>query len=187
MKELVEAVWKNIKQTTTYYKKSNKNIVLNESKKDEFKNEFENMYKEIRSKYMKENVKFLDRHKTAALIIVCMTKCELTYLENKDENLVYLGNEMFSTEIAFNWMLNSLNKTLRKNGIKELKDYILPEPFTCKTRYFEVFCRNLYFAKMDFVLNPLEIAEKLFLIEYITLLKSGIDTSILKQDLTDSE
>lgn len=40
--------------------------------------------------------------------------------------------------------------------------------------------RNLYYAKTDYKLNPLDLADRLFLVEYIALMKEGIDPDTLK-------
>lgn len=44
----------------------------------------------------------------------------------------------------------------------------------------DIMCRNLYYAKTDFTLNPLDLADRLFLVEYIALTKDGINPDILK-------
>ena len=44
----------------------------------------------------------------------------------------------------------------------------------------EIMCRNLYYAKNDYKLNPLDLADRLFLVEYIALTKEGIAPDILK-------
>mgnify|MGYP006868100695 FL=1 len=44
----------------------------------------------------------------------------------------------------------------------------------------DIICRNLYYAKTDYKLNPLDLADRLFLVEYFALSSEGIVPDILK-------
>lgn len=65
-----------------------------------------------------------------------------------------------------------------KTNYEEIKE--LPNAQSCGTPYMEIMCRNLYYAKNDYKLNPLDLADRLFLVEYIALTKEGIAPDILK-------
>ena len=79
-------------------------------------------------------------------------------------------------------MQSQLNKILVDKNLQPIKALWFPKAVSCKTPYFEIFCRNLYFSNNSdkWGLNPLDIAEKLFILEYVTLEKAGIDPQILK-------
>ena len=179
MKPIIDAYWKELKNATTYYRKKNKNIVFDDSKYQEFYDVFKKKYNAIRHEYMKENVTALDRHKVAAVMIVTSIEVKaVSYRGELSEKQHFLGSEMFSTEVALSWMLDTLNKKLVGLGKTPIVSYHMPKAFSCDTPYFEVFTRNLFFSNRDYKLSPLDVSEKLFLIEYISLLKNNIDPSI---------
>lgn len=178
----IVAYWNALKKTTALYQEKDSNIVFNENKYNEFESNFKEMYERIKKEYMKPNVRNLDRHKVASVMIVTTLNLDIiTYAKNIGEKHCFLGSEMFSTEVALNWMLDSLNDKLKGFGKDSLKAYYMPQAFTCNTPYFDIFCRNLYLAKRDYKLNPLDISEKLYLLEYITLQQKNIDPSILQE------
>ena len=180
MKPIIDAYWKELKNTVTYYQKKNKNIVFDDSKYQEFYDAFKKTYYAIRDDYMKENVTALDRHKVAAVMVVVSIETNvISYIAELQEEQNFLGSELFSTEVALSWMLDTLNKKLIALGKQPIASYHMPEAFSCDTPYFEIFTRNLFFTHRDYKLSPLDVSEKLFLIEYISLLKNNIDPSIL--------
>lgn len=180
MKPIIDAYWKELKNTATYYQKKNKKIVFNDNKYQEFYEAFKKTYYAIRNVYMKENVTALDRHKVAAVMIVTTIETKvISYGEELQEEQNFLGSEMFSTEVALSWMLDTLNKKLVALGKAPIVSYCMPKAFSCDTPYFEIFTRNLFFTHRDYRLSPLDVSEKLFLVEYISLLKNNIDPSIL--------
>ncbi len=78
-------------------------------------------------------------------------------------------------------MVGKLNEKLSAKGSKKkIEQFIFPDAQSCKTSYIDIICRNLYYARTDFQMNPLDLADRLFLIEYIALLKEGINPDILK-------
>ena len=176
MTVIVNAFWNNLKKTVSFYQENDKDIVFNQDKYDEFKKSFENSYDFVKEKYMKSSVRALDRHKVAAVMIVAALNSNVvSYKKTLGEKKHFLGEEMFSTEVALNWMLDALNKKLGELGVNEVQAYHMPKAFACETPYFDIFCRNLYYAEKYYVLNPMDIAEKLYLLEYITILQNGID------------
>ena len=180
MTPIIKAYWKELKRTALYYQKKNKNICFNEDKYNEFHDVFEATYRAIRAEYMKENVTALDRHKVAAVMIVTTIETQvISYSEPIPEGQHFLGSEMLSTEVALSWMLDTLNKKLVEVGKVPIEAYFMPQAFSCDTPYFEIFTRNLFFTHKDYRLSPLDISEKLFLMEYITLLKNDIAPEIL--------
>lgn len=182
MKQIIEAVWDSLKSEVEFYKKKDPNIEFATEKFEDFGKAFRVLYNHIKDEYMEESVDNLDRHKVAAIIIVVTLECELiTYKKVLKDNQVFLGQEMIVAQLALSWMLRNLNEVLEEKGQQPVRSYHMPEAFACPTPYFEILCRNLYFSKRDYVLNPLDIAEKLYLIEYITVFKKGRDLSVLKE------
>ena len=165
MTGIVNAFWDKLQETVSFYQEDDRDIVFNQDKYDEFKKCFENSYDFIKDKYMKSSVRALDRHKVAAVMIVASLKSNVvSYRKTLGEKKHFFGEEMFSTEVALNWMLDALNKKLRELGVSEVQEYHMPKAFACETPYFDIFCRNLYYAEQYYVLNPLDISEKLYLL-----------------------
>lgn len=174
MTSILKAFWSALNSIVDYHKKDDDALILND-KFNEFKMTATDMYNSMKNSYMKESVTTLDRHKVAAVMIASSVECNVVSYNRNLNKFVFLGNEMFSTEVALDWMLTSMNDKLKSNGFKGIvSEYYMPDPFACRTPYFEIFCRSLYYAKQRNLLNPLDIAEKLFLIEHLTLMKEQI-------------
>ncbi len=182
MKPIIDSIWNAVKEKIEYLQDDDKNIIFDDSKYDAFKNEFENLYESIKEKYMNKHVTALDRHKVAAVMIVSLLKTNVIAYKKISDKFVFIGSEMIATEIALSWMCQNLNERLNELKIEvEITEYIMPRAFACDTPYFEIFSRNLFFAQENYKLNPLDIAEKLFLLEYITIIKNNIDPILLHE------
>ena len=183
MTPVLKAFWDALDDTVRYHQKNDDAVILNHDKFDSFKALATELYNSIKNTYMKPTVDTLDRHKVAAVMIVSAIKCKaVEYSKPLQENTVFLGCEMFATEVALTWMLESMNEKLRDSGAEiQISEYYMPEAFACSTPYFEIFSRNLFFAQKHYHLNPLDIAEKLFLLEFITVIKNGVSPSLLHE------
>lgn len=182
MRQLIESVWESIKKAQQLYSdKQHVNFDVSDIKKDSFSKKFQEAYDVMKKKYMSKDVVALDRHKVAALIICTIVDEEIvTYTKNLDPNYIFLGNEMVALSVGLSYMQRSLNDRLQELSInKKINGYHMPTAMACKTDYFDIFARNLYFSKTNYVLNPLDIADKLFLIEYLTLKNEMIEPNLL--------
>ena len=180
---IINETWATLKKTCHFYAQKDRFLSFNEDSFSVFKDRFETLYNDIMKEYMRSAVKELDRHKVAAIMIIsCIESKLISYCVDKlPRKAVFIGAEMIATEVALSWMLEGLNHALRLADEREsIKYYVMPSAFACDTPYFEIFCRNLLYAQKNFCLNPLEIAEKLFLLEYITLLENRVDPRILR-------
>lgn len=191
MKNLIDRIWDCIVAGSEVVLKNSddlgqKEVKINTSKevRKNFEKTFSSIYNEISLGYMKNEKEALDRHKVAAIIMISIIRNPI--IQSKDETKckgTFLGNYSFATDCGFSYMLTELNNKLRSNGEKSVVNFYFPEAQACSTDYYNIFYRNLYFANNNekWGLNPLDIAERLFLLEYITLEKSEIDPNILKQ------
>lgn len=178
----VDNMWNAFRKSFEWYKKQDHNLVFHEDKYEIFKNTFFDLYKTILTMHMKPDVVELDRHKVAAVTIVSCIQSEVISYKNGalPNEKYFLGPEMIATEVALSWMLRGLNQKLQVLFYQTpIKQYTMPTAFACPTPYFDIFCRNLYYARTSYMLNPLDVSEKLFLLEYITLLTNGIDPEYL--------
>lgn len=183
MKPLLEKTWETIYIGANIMCNEDKQIKFNAESKEKYMKTFEVLYEQICNDYMEDNKMPLDRHKIAAIIIVSILKAEVLGTVELNEEKVFTGNYVLATEVSFSYMLGELNAKLKEENQKEIEDFVFPQAMSCKTDYFKIFYRNLFFANSnsEWGLNPLDIAERLFLVEYITLIEKKIDPNILKE------
>lgn len=183
LETLLDKMWNVIEQGVQLFISEDNKIKYNRDSKRIFKDTFVNLYKKIVENYMENTEEPLDRHKVAAITIVSIIKADVLICSKIEANNVFLGNYILATDSALTYMIEEMNKRLYHKGERVLNGYVFPEAMACETDYYKIFYRNLYFADsdVDWRLNPLDIAERLFLLEYITLEKNGIDPSVLKE------
>ena len=180
MTKFVDAIWNTLITVTD----KRDDIIFDKSLKDTFTTSFKTLYNEIKSKYMKDSVYNLDRHKVAAIAIVTILKLDIIKpAKDTDDEMLFIGKELVATEVALSIMCELLNDKLSAIGYqKKIDAYYMPEAMSCNTPYILIFVRNLIYAKNDYVLNPLDLAEKLFLLETISLLKYDINPNLLAEN-----
>ncbi len=191
-KDIIENTWLLLNNTIKAVKRENINVSLVGSAKEIYSNIFMKEIKYIKDNYMRSNVLHLDRHKTAGIIIYSVLKAKAIKYEGcppKDSN--FFGEYLVAGSLGINYMIDRLNAVLKKKDKKkrQITKLWMPEHvFSCEVPYFEIFCRNLYFAEQNekWGINPLDLSEKLFLLEYITVEKEGIDPIILKENANES-
>lgn len=156
-------------------------IVLYSDAKKVFQRNFDFYYDLIVGKFMAKPQKnavlhdiHLDRHKVAAVIICSILDANIIgvskkYLKsNTGRDLAFLGNERIAVDIALNFMYDDLTKKFQNDEIPYesiFERYVLPIPYSCNRGYDEVICRDLFFSKGEFSLNPLLIANLMYMIE----------------------
>lgn len=186
MDKLLSRIWDSVVTGANVMHIADNTLKVEDKRKAKksFEDEFLRLYKKICSEYMLEDTEALDRHKVAAISMISIIKCNMLKGENADShNKKFMGNYILATDCGFAYMLKELNKKLQDLGQKKIEKIFFPEAMACETNYYRIFYRNLYFANNEeaWGLNPLDIAERLFLLEYMTLEKNGIDPSILKE------
>ena len=146
----------------------------------------------VLKEYMHGDVKSLDRHKLSAIAIIelvnsdIVTAKPLTVAE-QSSGMINIAPFLFATQAGFQMLLHWLNLDLK--GKEALIDkWVEPKLLSCPFNgYFMVFARNLYYTKYRVIdngcygtdYNELELAEKLYLFEYITLMNNDIDLELL--------
>lgn len=181
MTETIERTWNLLERTAEI----NSEIELNQTAFDEYKQSFQKWVDIIKTTFMAENVTHLDRHKMAAIIIVSILESGAIICPNDiSPNKRFIGQYQSALSVGLTYMQNRLNEILVRKKQKPVDKIWMPEfVFSCDVPYFDISARNFYFTKemLDCNLNPLSIAKELFLLEYITVEKKGIDPHILKE------
>lgn len=147
-------------------------ISFREDKSKTYLNEVKLEYENYKTKYMGEDVKHLDRHKIAAILVICGIKQGIIESKIKEDS-IGSGNIDISVQkilllSAFDYLTEMVNNQIE--GLKKI-EFSLPVPFSCSTNFIDVLSRTLYYAQKDDKLNEMELAEKFFLLEYISILQ----------------
>lgn len=189
MESFKKQIWKMFEECSRDMQNGDSRIQFYPEKETIFSDEFERSYKYILDQFMikkHEKEGTLDHHKIAALIVICGIKSKFVSMNPVPEDTVFLGNESIALSVALSFMQSILNDKLQVARVnKRIEKYAFPKAWTCGTNYFDIIVRNLYYAREYWKLNPLELAEKFFLIEYITLIKNGIDPDVLCENSPD--
>ncbi len=180
---LIKKIWDVINQGAEAITFSNPSVKYNKNSQEAFGKHFTDMYEYLTAKYMMDADEPLDRHKVAAITIISVIRSSVITCSKVEKENMFWGNYILATDSALVYMLSEMNKRLKSKNKKEISSYFFPKAMACETDYYKIFYRNLYFADENskWGLNPLDIAERLFLIEYITLEKNEIDPSILRE------
>lgn len=161
------------------------NLIISCKDFEFFKETFNDLYNEILNGYMDERVNHLDRHKVAAIIIISILKTIDIKYKDLPKTKVFWGKQTVAINIGLNYMCGELNKILTENGWDgEIEKFDMPNAISCDTSFEDIMIRNLVYAEdnPEWGLNPLAIAEDLFLLEYITIIQKGIDFEYLSHD-----
>lgn len=190
MENYKNIIWKKIVKECEEMMKKDATLVMYTDSEKLFCQNFNYFHKLITDKFMKLKNEHLDRHKIAAIIICSILKtdilgyCPMNETEMFSGN-IFLSNEKLALDVALSDMYYSLEQDFSAGEIpyeKIFEDYIFPRPLSCDREYTEVICRDLYYAKKFFELDPLSIANFLFFLESYSFEVSGIKINQEKWD-----
>lgn len=145
--------------------------------KDKYLKQCDDQYNNYKAKFMKSEVKNLDRHKVAAILVVEGIALNIIHCDNIPKDQIFIGQEKILLTYAFRYIMRDFNSIIRNSGFERMKQFVLPEAFSCETKYIDIMCRNLMYTRETGILaDPkmalnveMELAEKLFLLEYIAI------------------
>lgn len=187
---LKKTIWKYVEEEIhDIIEKFPNNFEYNDNGKVTFEKYFDRYVDDIRNKVMRSDVIELDSHKMAAVIICSVIKADALRASAygyKADDKVFDGNEKVAVKVGLSYMAAVLKKIME--GTQEenkFTKYIMPRALMCETDYETIICRNLYYAKTYYDLNPIDLANTLFLLEQFTLLKLDVDLEILRKVVQD--
>jgi hypothetical protein len=184
MKQTIEKTWDLLENTVKQIRKKNSGVILDSGSYEKFDDIFRKIYSEIKERYMENTTQNLDRHKIASIIIISIINSNAIVYQGKvGEGEEFFGQYLIAASVGITFMQNQLNMLLIEKNKKPIEKLWFPDALSCDTPYFEIFCRNLYFSNNndDWGINPLDIAERLFILEYVTIEKCGVDPHIFKE------
>jgi hypothetical protein len=197
--KLADMLWKKYTEifkrySAKFYESNQIKLELDISKSEVFQNNFRDRYEHVMINYMSEDVTSLDRHKVASIAIIEFVLSEvLKYDEPKLEtNEIFMPKYYLAAQTGLAFMQYWFNNLLKARGIEPIEEWYWPLPLSCPDKpYFCVFSRRLYYIDHSIMsdngryaktFNEIELAEKLFLFEYLTILKKGLDPVDLLDD-----
>lgn len=187
LKKYIQVSWDAFKNEVKRFIKSGAPLIFIEEKKDDYAQIFNKHYDTTRDAFM--NTPELDGHKQTAIVIISCLECNAMVLtEDPSEGNINILPQIIAVNIGLSYMNNALNNLLSKMNKKKSEKYLLPVPFACNTPYYEIMCRLLYYeqTRSDMSYNVLELADRLFLLEYINLLQCGIDPLEVRKFIQDN-
>lgn len=185
-----DKLWAKYKETYDICrtKEDGDTLYFNEGQKGRFEEIFTQYYDTILSECMTTDTKALDAHKQAAISIAAALEAKII-TQSCDSDKIAMGPYTIVLNVALSLLSDGIREKLKKMGIKgDVERLSLPDPFACRTPYFEVMTRLLCYEDpsvqkeitypMNY--NIFEWAERFFLLEYITYLENNIDPRVMK-------
>ena len=181
-----EYIWKLVEnQASAIVREDKESFSFNSNSKFIFFQKFEKYIDMIKTKFMANEVTDLDRHKVAAIIICSVIESEVIQLNYTcSEEEAFIGNEKLAVTIGLSYMRETLKRIMKGvPGEEKFEEYYFPKALACDTEYVNILCRNLYYSYNEFMLNPIDLANELYLLEYISLVQCGIDLDVLREKI----
>lgn len=154
------------------------NINFYVNKIDDYVKAVEEKYYRYKNQYLKNDVEYLDRHKMAAILVVCGIECKIVdsgeMSKKIEDDKIDICTQKILLLAAFDYLLEIMNLKIddkKDDSIKKISEFDFPKAFTCPTTFVDIMSRTLYYAEKEYKLNEMELAEKFFLLEYISILK----------------
>lgn len=194
MKKTAEKFWELIQSQC----KDNELVKFDLNSKQRYANACEKEYKSFKSKHMKAKVDHLDRHKVGAILIAEGLECHIITLADKkiekkckDNNELFIGEEKILISCGLYYIIQQINMVLdtaeaRRNEIKPMLEFKLPEALSCQTHWIDIMSRTMYYNKEDNKISQLSIAEELFLLEQLAIRDYYDDSGKVLQYLKDA-
>lgn len=173
MCDFKQSIWDAIIKECEREMEKDSSLVMYTDAEKLFYSNFNYYYNLIVNKFMKLKEKHLDRHKIAAVTICAILTSDILGIAEEEKykgtpDDIFLANEKIALEIALSDMHRQLKQEFEQGKIpyeSVFEKFVFPKPLSCDREYTEVICRDLYYAKKYFELDPLSIANFLFLLE----------------------
>lgn len=177
--------WTEIQSEFEQYHKGYPELVFHNDRYDGFRNLFNVKYTDIMNRFMQEDTEALDSHKQAALLTICCLELKIVEHPMSGSGKISIVPQIIALNVGLNYMLKCLNEKLfAKRIFTKIDKYYFPVAIACETPYIEIMCRLLYHEQNEpgMSFNVLELADRYFLLEYITLLQRRIEPTLLRDN-----
>lgn len=190
MKQAIEQTWATIQEACDQQEQLE--IRTDIDAKAAYSKYFSQNYRMIQANFMSKDTDSLDVHKQAAIVAISMLEAQVIK-QNSDcsEGQIPIGQYVVALNVALSLLQHDINARLEDSEYSDKHPTIsMPIVFACDTPYFEIMCRMLYHEDParskdtgwgGLRYNVLEWADRFYLLEYITILTSGINPSEYKK------
>ena len=183
-------VWKLVLEECEKMMQEDLALVMYTDAKVLFEQNFDYYYFLMLNKFMISREESLDRHKIVSAAICAILQSSILGIAKEQEKKrtlddVFLGNEKIALNIALSLMYQLLRQDYSEGRLpydELISNWVFPKPLSCNRDYTEVICRDLYYAKHFFGLDPLSIANFMFFIEAYSFEASSIKMNEQKWD-----
>lgn len=177
MRKTTEKFWNAIVREYRESYSTYQQLRLKKELKDKYLDQCDGQYNRYKAKFMKPEVENLDRHKVAAILVVEGIALNLICCDDIPAGRIFIGQEKILLSCAFQYIRRDFNSIIRHSSFDPMKEFVLPNAFSCETKYIDIMCRNLMYTKEAGTLTDpehaltveMELAEKFFLLEYIAI------------------
>lgn len=160
-----------------------------EDRYEQYAKAFEDHYKNIKENFMSEDTESLDIHKQAAIIMISALEAQVFEQTPPGPGKIPVGPYMAALNVALSYLEDHIKRVMKCVDSDKEAELLFPIAFACDTHYFEIMRRMLLYEDPNpgpgnpgYALgyNILEWADRFYLLEYITVLASGINPSVYK-------
>lgn len=170
----LQTLWDELLKQAEIVRAQDENIIINKDRSLVFQKNFEEFYDTIKDQNMTKEVVFLDRHKVASIIICAVIKTKVLEYKILEENKVFLGNYHLALSAGLSYLQYELNQILKESGKLPINRFTFPNALYGDKSYKDNLICKLCFSYEKNGLNVLDLADIMFLLEYINLLQNGI-------------
>lgn len=175
MKSTTRAYWKAISKHCESLSTGKDSMYIDNSLEEKYVVNCDEAYELCKSKEMSSDVVNLDRHKVAAILVIEASKLDV--IKRKDGRIAdtddewFIGVQKILLISAISYLAQEINRIIEASGkdIPKMKQFKMPEAFSCKTSYIDIMSRLLRNELDDDRLYVLSWSEKFFLLEYIAI------------------
>lgn len=196
MKSTTLAFWELVNTQCMSLSSGEHAIYLDDSVKNQYIAACDDAYKLCKQRDMHSDVRNLDRHKVASILVTEGLNLEI--IKRKDKKCADTENEWFIASqkvlliCAISYLAQEVNALIRdaKTTIKPMRRFILPKAFSCQTYYIDIMCRLLRREMEAGRLSFLLLSNDFFLLEYIAIVSYYGDRAeevyeILRKPISD--
>ncbi len=190
MKQAIEQTWAKIEEECDRW--PSLEIRTDIDAENAYADYFTKNYQIIQNNFMSSDTDSLDIHKQAAILVISVLEAQVIKQDSDcNEDQIPIGPYVVALNVALSLLEHDIKDRLIETKYGDKQPSIsMPIAFACDTPYFEIMCRMLYHEDptqnkdTDWKLlryNILEWADRFYLLEYITVLASGINPSEYKK------
>ncbi len=162
--EKLKGLWDEMVINAEKFQRTDANIIVNKDRYSLFEKIFLDEYDDVKKQSMDSSVKYLDRHKVAAIIVISIIKANFLEYSSENKNKQFILPYQFAFSAGLSYMQYEYNHELIAAGKKTIECFSFP-PTLCGDKYLDYMVRVLFDNDKRNDMNILNMANTFFLIE----------------------